>query len=413
MLFKKLDGDGQTAIDFDRLRKARVARANHVLHKRGIGAAIIYDWDSRGYLSAVWKQPHAKHLPDRFALLIRDAGFPYVHVTRGFDDQRVSEDCPWLEGRILTDNELTQRQLNGMSALGEAAEWWGRCAQQVKSLRQEHGVADLPCSIDHSSPHLMRALQDVGIAVVDGNAWMQEARMAKTGDELILLRLAAACNEAGYAALTARLKPGMRESDALAIMAQAIYEAGAESIEDWIVCSGPRTAPRSFNRSDRVIRPGEMLTIEARHVSYGGCEVCYDRSFLVGGKPTALQKEIYGVAVDRQHKVRETLGPGITLQHAARLEPAALCGPGEKGLGSGTGWRNHAGGVGIGWFEAPDPLMEGLPVTLEENMVLAYHAAYYVPGAEGVAIGNTFRITDTGCENLCQWPFEELAAVGG
>ncbi len=43
----KTNVDWQQRIDFDRLRKDRIARANQMLHKHGIGAAIVYNWDSR------------------------------------------------------------------------------------------------------------------------------------------------------------------------------------------------------------------------------------------------------------------------------------------------------------------------------------------------------------------------------
>lgn len=414
MLWGKMNVDWQARVDFDRLRKERVAKANQMLHKHGIGSAIIYNWDSRRYVSSVWNHPYSRHIPFDYALLIRDGGFPYVHVMKGLDDQRVREDCPWLEGRLLEDAHIGEAMVNRMTPEPAASELWKRNAQLIKSLLKEHGVADLPCSLDYAGPHLMKALQDQGINVVDGNAWMQEARMIKTDDEVALLRLAATCNEAGYSALAAELRPGMRENDAQAIMAKAIYAAGAEYIEGWVVCSGPRTAPRSFNWSDRVIRPGEILTLEACHVTYCGYKVCYDRSFVVGAKPTDLQKEIYGVAVDMHHKVGETLRPGITSHDAARLRP--IPSPTFRTLEDvrnyRTGWRNHFGGMGISWYEAPYLLLEEPAVELQKNMIIAYHAVYHVEGVVGVALENTYRITDTGCESLCQLPWEELPVLG-
>jgi Xaa-Pro aminopeptidase len=49
---------------------------------------------------------------------------------------------------------------------------------------------------------------------------------------------------------------------------------------------------------------------------------------------------------------------------------------------------------------------------LEKNMCFSYHILFWVEGGEGVGLENTYRITDTGCENLCLWPFEELQAIG-
>jgi Xaa-Pro aminopeptidase len=49
---------------------------------------------------------------------------------------------------------------------------------------------------------------------------------------------------------------------------------------------------------------------------------------------------------------------------------------------------------------------------IEKNMCLAYHSIHCVKGYEGVAIENTYRVTDTGCELLTKWPFDYLMVVG-
>ncbi len=107
-LWGKGNVDWQQRIDFKRLREERIARAHKMLHKYEIGAAIVFNWDSQRYLFSNWNHPYAKHIPWHFALLIRDAGFPYVSVKKGFDDEQVIQDCPWLEGRIVTFDILLQ-----------------------------------------------------------------------------------------------------------------------------------------------------------------------------------------------------------------------------------------------------------------------------------------------------------------
>jgi Xaa-Pro aminopeptidase len=48
-----------------------------------------------------------------------------------------------------------------------------------------------------------------------------------------------------------------------------------------------------------------------------------------------------------------------------------------------------------------------------KNRVLAYHSMLHAEGkAGGVAIENTYRITETGCENLTPWPYEEIQILG-
>ena len=46
-------------------------------------------------------------------------------------------------------------------------------------------------------------------------------------------------------------------------------------------------------------------------------------------------------------------------------------------------------------------------------MTVAYHAQFSVESeAGGMAIENTFRITETGCEALTKWPYEEIQILG-
>lgn len=413
--YGKCNVDWQQRVDFTRLRQDRIRKAHKMLHKYGIGAAMVFSWDSARYLSNPWSHPYAKHIPCRFILLVRDAGFPYISVGKGFDDKQVIDDCPWLEGRIVMMDVLSQPEVIKFRADDDAAKRWARTAQQIKSLMKEHGVGDLPVSIDYGPPHLTKALEKAGLSIVDGNAWILEAGMIKTDDEIELMKMAATCNEAGYAALVKEFRPGMRENDAQAIMAKGIYGAGAEYLEGWVVNSGPRTSPRNFNWSDRTVRPGEFLTMEACHVNFCGYKVCYDRTFLVGGKPTELQQELYKITAELHHKVMDLLKPRITtfdIDRSRPFPPKSFKSLKDLRDYSATWYTNHFGGMGIRWDDAPTCTADEPEREIETNMCIAYHAIFCADGYEGVAIENTYRITDTGCENLCKWPFDDLMVIG-
>ena len=198
--------------------------------------------------------------------------------------------------------------------------------------------------------------------------------------------------------------------------AKKLY-AGGEYEEGWVVNAGDRTNPRSFNWSDRPLRPREFLSLEACHVNWCGYKVCYDRTFLVGAEPTELQKEIYKTCVEMQAKFADLLKPGITTHELAEKKPR----PGQnmKTVEQIKKWRsqwsNHMGGMGIAWDSAPyfyekadDP-----EIVIEKNMTVAYHALFWAEGeAGGVAIENTYRVTETGCEALTRWPYEEIMILG-
>lgn len=407
--------DWQQRINWDELRKKRIERANRFMDKYGIGAAIVYNHDRKRYLSSVWNHPYSKHVPYSFVLFIRDAGFPYVPV-RDIDVGRVVEDCPWLEGRLVSESELLQLKPYRYRPADRAKKDWATTARQVKGLLEKHGVAEMPVSIDYSNLYLIDALREEGLTLVDGNAWIDECLMVKFDEEIVCMKTAATMNEAGYGAVYREARVGMKENDLQGIMAKAIYEAGGEYIEGWVVNVGDRTNPRSFNWSDRPLRPREFLSLEACHVNWCGYKVCYDRTFLVGAKPSEIQKEIYQTAVEMLFKFQELLKPGVTTHELARKKPK----PGENFKTPEqikkwrATWSNHFGGMGIAWDTAPYYFTDEDPeIELQRNMVMAYHAQFYAEGeAGGVAIENTYRITETGCEALTKWPFEDIMILG-
>jgi len=407
--------DWQQRVDFTRLREDRIRKGNEMLHKYGIGAAIVFNWDSCRYLTSAWSHPYAKHLPWRFVLFIRDAGFPYSSAVRGFDEEQVINDHPWLKDRIVPMEVLSQPETVKMRPDADDQARWKRTVGQIKDLMKLHNVDGLPVALDYGSPTLMQALIDAGIKVVNGNSWILEADMIKTDDEIELMKQAACCNEAGYASLVEGFRPGMREYDAQALMAKGIYSAGAEYIEGWVVNSGSRTSPRTFNWSDRPVRPGELMSVEACHVNYCGYKVCYDRTFMVGAKPNEMQKEVYALTAELHHRVMGMLKPGITSREidATRPSPPKYLHSLEEMKELRASWyTNHFGGIGIRWDCAPTCTATEPETIIQKNMCIAYHSIHCIKGYQGVAIENTYRITDDGCELLTVWPFDELQILG-
>ena len=46
-------------------------------------------------------------------------------------------------------------------------------------------------------------------------------------------------------------------------------------------------------------------------------------------------------------------------------------------------------------------------------MTVAYHALFWAEGETGgIAIENTYRVTETGCEAITKWPYEEIMILG-
>ena len=408
--------DWQQRIDWDALRRKRVERAHQFMAKHGIGAALIYNHDRKRYLSAVWNHPYARHVPRDFVLFVRDAGFPYVSVSKHTDQSRVVEDCPWLEGRLMTEGELFNPRIYRFQSASEANRKYTLTVSQIKGILKKHGVADLPVSVDYSTPGMIHALEQAGLKVVDGTSWIDECGMVKFDEEIFCMKTAASINEAGYGAVLREARIGMKETDLQGIMSKAMYEAGAEYIEGWVVAAGERTNPRSFNWSDRALRPREFVTLEACHVNWCGYKVCYDRTFLMGAKPSELQREIYQTGVEMHAKFQELLKPGVSMHELAekRPKPGVNLKTAQQVRDWRATWSNHFGGMGIAWDSAPYYYSAEDPdFVLERNMTIAYHAMMWTDRDEGgIAIENTYRITANGCENLNKWPYEDIQILG-
>ena len=113
----------------------------------------------------------------------------------------------------------------------------------------------MPISTDYCSPHFSNALVEQGLKVVDENAWIDECRMMKFDEEILLMKMAVAIHERGYGALVKDFRVGMRENDVPNIVTDIIYGVGAEYQEGWVINAGDRTNLRSFNWSHRPIGP--------------------------------------------------------------------------------------------------------------------------------------------------------------
>ena len=70
-----------------------------------------------------------------------------------------------------------------------------------------------------------------GIEVVDGQQALLDAREVKTGDEIELLKMAAAMVDATYVDIARAIRPGTRENELVAIANDRLFRMGSERVE--------------------------------------------------------------------------------------------------------------------------------------------------------------------------------------
>lgn len=418
----------QRAYNPERMRKYRLERAHAALKKHGFGAMLFFDFDNFRYLGYCHRHNYKRRRPHDYLLLIRDNGYPYCPADR-CPPTLETEWMPWLEGRLILNKQTPVE--SGLSLDDEyTAGRWVKQAEEVKSLLNEHGVADEPVGIDaHFGLQFVDACRKAGINIVDGNKAMAEARMIKNEDEIECCRIAGSITESAHWEVCKALRPGIMEWKVAGVAAKALYDLGAEELEgpSFVGRSGPRSGhgPLSMFHTDRVIRPGELYIMDINGVSFQGYRTCFYRTYCVGDKPTEFQKQLYRDCYEIQRSMETNIKPGITSHDYAR----AVLKEG-KGKWPGSTWPNPgryfaATGHQLGLASGdPGPtlgqipaILEQPPFTIQKGMVFALEVwtgawdgkqwAY-----DGVKIENVGAVTDTGFEILYRFPYKDLITVG-
>ncbi len=229
---------------------------------------------------------------------------------------------------------------------------------------------------------------------------LDSIRSCKDGDEIALLGEIAQLASASLMTTLAILKPGIRESDIALELEIEMRRRGADARAfDFIVASGDRGALPHGRATDRVIRPGDMVTIDFGAVMHGYHS---DETVTVAtGSPDARCCEIHSIVREAHDRAIAAVRPGISCREldAVARDYIRLQGY-EEYFGHGLG---H--GVGLDIHEKPviSPRSDSV---VEEGMVFTIEPGVYIPGFGGVRIEDTVAVTSDGCSILTAAPKE-------
>src|SRR5690349_14143550 len=396
--------DWENRVDFDRLRRERLARAKGLLAKSEMGALLCFDMNNVRYLTAThigtWAQDKANRftlLPQNDEPILWDFGSAARHHQLHF---------PWMG----------ERSRAGISMLrGAMSPEMGRAEDVARKIRIEleiRGLRKEPLGIDIIEPPVLFALQREGITVVDGQQLMSDARVIKTQDEITLLNMSAMMVDAAYDELYRTMKPGLRENEAVGLVSKVLYDLGSEYVEAVNAISGERCNPHPHVFSDRVLRPGDPVYYDILH-SYMGYRTCYFRTFTVGSASHAM--------VDAYKQCREyvdasidLIRPGRTTAQVASVWPKAQ----EFGFPNEESCFGLQFGHGIGLAIWEKPVISRL-VSLDQHYELkpgmVFALETFWPSSDGwsaARIEEEIVVTETGHEVITRFPAEKLLVTG-
>jgi len=393
--------DWERGVDYNRLYKERLSRAQQAIRHAGLGGVIAFNFDNIRYLTGTHIGEWARDKFMRYALCPVE-GPPFLWDPAP-PAKRLSS--PWIADNVAAPISTMQ------GGLPPQMNVQGDFAKQIKKALVHFGIEKEPIGIDLMELPMLRALEKEGIEVVDGQQALLDAREVKTADEIELLKMACAMVDATYVDIARAIRPGTRENELVAIAHDRLFRMGSERVECVNSVSGPRGRPHSHTFSDRLIQPGDMVFLDIMH-SFNGYRTCYYRTFICG-EPNKYQIDAYETASKWISASIDMIRPGITPDQVAQVWPDA----------QEFGYRDEAEafllqyghGVGLSLWERPiiSKRYTGQNTPLKEGMVFALETWKGAEDGSGAArIEEEVVVTKDGCQIITNFPSDRLISCG-
>jgi Xaa-Pro dipeptidase len=391
--------DYEQRVDYGSMRSERLERAKQELAASDLDAILVWKDENVRYLSGL----RAQIISGKSALLngcLLTGNGDLVLFCSGGEVDRATRVMPWID-RIET--------VPIMEARGLIA---GTVENVIAPVLRELGVDQARLGLDETAYAQVQELQRVlpEMALGDGDAVMQAARLIKSESELAVMQEAAAIAEAVTESAIAAAKPGVREYDVVADAMHTLFKLGGEMahLASPFVASGEHMSPPNRFPSDKIIREGDLVFIDIGAM-YNGYYADMGRT-VICGTPSEHQREIFTAVRNSLAAATAAMRPGNTNDDVA----AAVRAEGDKmGLGDDFLSLFIGHGVGIGANEPPyvgEALPGATTVELQVGMTLAIEPLIWVPdvpGGGGVRLEDTILVAEGGGRSLTRTGFDE------
>ena len=388
------------APDLAAMRRYRLGRLLREIEARDVAGALFFDPVNIRYATdcsnmQVWTLNN----PARYALVLAGG---QVILWEFHGAEHLSEDLPLIaETRVGTP---WFHFAAGDDGLRKAREFAGEIAAEIRA----HGDGNLRLAVDRIDTAGSLALLAEGLALEDGMALAEDARLVKSTDEIAAMRRAVAACEIGVARMRAALWPGITENALWSLLHQANVELGGEWIMTRLLASGPRTNPWYQECGFKVLEKGEIVSFDTDLVGPYGYVCDISRAWICGDvRPAGRQRELLEVSRDQIEHNRALLRAGIStteISHASFRMPAKFEDQQYLGLIHGVGLGDeHPVAVPAKFVH------RGVKETVLEPGMTVSIESYVgeVGGAEGVKLEEQVLITETGSEPLSTYPIDE------
>jgi len=232
----------------------------------------------------------------------------------------------------------------------------------------------------------------------DVRAAVNDMRLFKDEHELAIMRRAGAISSAAHVRAMAAAKPGKREYEIEAELIHEFCRNGArQPAYGSIVAAGANACVLHYRENSAELRKGELMLIDA------GCELesyasDITRTFPIGGKFSAVQKDVYELVLASQEAAIKAVKPGadfIDYHDAATrvlvqgLIDFKLCKGSVESVLADESYKQfymHRTGhwLGLDVHDAGDYMQKGKWRKLKPGMVLTVEPGCYIRPADNV-----------------------------
>ncbi len=362
----------ENRVDLDALRRKRIARAEEQRKKAGLDALLVWKDENCRYLTDLRPQLIAGKTTALNGALLIEGRNPILFCSGGERD-RVDRTMPWLD------------EVQTIPIIEEKALVTGMVDKILGPVLRKYGLADAKLGLDEANTVFVNALSAKfpRLVVEDGDTPMQQARMIKMPEEIILLEEATAIADAVTASGVAAIAEGVRECEVAGEAMRTLFRLGGEyaHVMTPFVASGENMAPPHRICSDKIIRHGDLVFIDIG-ANWNGYFGDVARTAICG-EASEEQKKIYTAVYEGLKAGIAEMRPGRTNKDAAE---ALISAAGKYGFSDRFLSLYIGHGVGIGANEPPyiGETLPGAPVyEFQPGMVFAVEPLIWVEGIRG------------------------------
>jgi Xaa-Pro dipeptidase len=385
--------------DLEALRRKRIAKADDQRKEAGLDALLVWKDENCRYLTDLRPQLIAGKTTALNGALLVEGRSPILFCSGGERD-RVDRTMPWIE------------EAHTIPIIEEKALVEGMVRDILGPVLRKHGLTDARLGLDEANTVFTKALsgQFPKLAIEDGDTPMQQARMIKMEEEIILLEEATAIADAVCATATATVADGVRECEVAGEAMRTLFRLGGEyaHVMTPFVASGEHMAPPHRICSDKLIRHGDVVFIDIG-AAWGGYFGDMART-IICGKASDEQKRIYTAVYEGLKAGIAEMRPGRTNKNAAE---ALIRAADKYGLGGRFLSLFIGHGVGMGANEPPyigETLPDAPTYEFKPGMMFAVEPLIWVEGIRGgggVRLEEMVLVTEDAPHVMSRAPFDD------